>query len=116
MRLTKLSKQIVFNYIKNFCYSPIYDIVQDYITYATDLSEYQFSMDTYYIPGAYCSNGGKLYQVLKAGSGVWAGDSIANIYVGEDIRVGETNLTMNNQSADYDPTRFKLVDQSVAIF
>lgn len=105
---TKLSKQIVYNYIKNFCYSPVYSVVEVQITSA-DLptAPFQFNSSTYYTVGAYIVKNDQLYITLQNGSGPWSAASIANTFSGENFS-GEKYMA-DVENGDYDPNRFALV-------
>ena len=105
---TKLSKQIVFNYIKNFCYSPVFSVVGVQIKSA-DLptAPFQFNPATYYTVGAYIVKDDQLYITLQNGSGPWSAASIANTFSGENFS-GE-KYTADVDNGDYDPNRFALV-------
>lgn len=113
---TKLSKQTVYNYIKNFCYDPVYYITEVIIDENTDLSQLpiQFNSTVYYVAGAYCVYNNELYLVLKDGSGSWSGNSISNLYLGEDVRLNEGNLS-NVVTSEYDTSRFKKISIDSAI-
>lgn len=107
---TKLSEKVVYNYIKNFCYDPVYDITSVVIT-DTDYSEIpEFSSTTKYVVGAYIVKDDKLYISVSNNSGPWAQGSIANIYVGEDIRSGDDHYVANNETGEYNPNRFKPIE------
>lgn len=114
-----LTQDIVYNYIRNYCYNPVCDVDTELIDTDTDLSELpiQFNYNIYYVPDAYCVHGSKLYLVLTPGSGPWSGNSISNLYVGEQIRTGET-VVANIDSYDYDHSRFKeiTVDSELTLY
>lgn len=106
---TKLSKQIVYNYIKNFCYSPVYSVAEVQFAYE-ELSDapFQFNSDTYYVVGAYVVQDGELYMVIREGSGPWSASSIANTFTNE-VYSGETNVADVSQGA-YDDSRFQHIE------
>jgi len=102
---TKLSKEIVFNYIKNFCYSPIYSVVEVQITSADiPTVPFQFNSSTYYTVGAYIVKDNQLYITLDNGSGPWAAVSDSNTFTGEAY-AGERMLA-NVDNGTYDSKRF----------
>lgn len=106
---TKLSSQIVYNYIKNFCYTPSYLI--DRVSYSgTEPSQmpFQFNPDLYYTVGAYIVKYDRVYRVIAEGSGPWAMTSIANTFSGE-VHSGEKYSADNTEGA-YDPSRFEFVE------
>lgn len=107
---TKLSEQVVYNYIKNFFYDPVYDITSTVIT-ASDFSEVpEFSSTAKYVVGAYLVKDNELYISISDNSGPWAQGSIANIYLGEDIRTGDNQYVADNETGEYDSNRFKPVE------
>ena len=114
---TKLSKQIVYNYIKNFCYSPVYSVVEVQITSA-DLKTvpFQFNPSTYYTVGAYIVKDDQLYITLQNGSGPWSAASIANTFSGE-VYSGEKPLA-DVENGEYDPNRFAsiTIDDSLTVY
>lgn len=105
--VTRLSTDIVYRYIKNFCYDPVYDVVAVTITSETDLTKlpFQFSSSVDYVPGAYVVHDNVLYIAIAAGRGPWAANSISNIFTGEDVRSGEEYVA-DVETADYDSGRF----------
>jgi hypothetical protein len=105
---TKLSKQIVFNYIKNFCYSPVFSVVEVQIT-PEDISNapFQFNSSTFYTEGAYIVKDNELYVTLRSGAGPWSAASIANTFSGE-VRSGEKILA-DVDYGEYDQSRFAKV-------
>lgn len=105
--ITRLSTDIVYKYIKNYCYDPVYDVVEITITSETDLTElpFQFASEVQYVLGAYVVKDGVLYIAVAQSKGPWAGDSIANIHTGEQIYSGERHVA-NVEDGDYDPDRF----------
>ena len=108
---TKLSKQIVYNYIKNFCYDPVYDVAEVQFD-ISDLSNapFQFRSDIYYTVGAYIVVDGTLYQTISNGQGPWSAASIANTFTGEAYSNKE--YIADVITGEYDPDRFKPVDTS----
>ena len=103
--LTKLSKQVVYNCIKNFFYNPVYKVDKVQIM-STDLSGvlFQFDPTICYCLGAYVVKAGQLYLTIRAGSGPWASESIANTFTGE-VYTGEQYLA-DVETGDYDSSRF----------
>jgi len=121
---TELTERNVFEYIKNFCYDPIYTIGSILITTATDLTllPFQFNSDVYYVKGAYVIHDNVLYQAIADGSGLWSPDTISNIYTGQGhydsdvasskdtgIRSGEEYIANTRSYGPYNPDRFKLI-------
>ena len=108
---TKLSIDIVYNYIKNFCYSPVYSVAEVQIASA-DIpnAPFRFDKNTYYVVGAYVVKDSKLYITLRDGAGPWSAASIANTFAGEEY-AGKKYLA-NVVSGDYDSSRFALVELS----
>lgn len=106
---TKLSKQIVYNYIKNFCYNPPQAIAEAQFTSDTIAdAPFQFNSTIEYPVGAYVVNDGQLYEVIREGKGSWSPSSIANKYSGE-VRTGEHEYTSDSTTGPYDTSRFKLI-------
>lgn len=106
---TKLSQQIVYNYIKNFCYSPSY-IMQEVGYTDTEPSQmpFQFNEDLYYTVGAYIVKYNRVYRVIAEGKGPWRMTSIANTFSGE-VHSGEKYAADNTEGA-YDTSRFEPVE------
>ena len=106
-----LTPQIVYDYIKNYCYNPVYNVSETVIDETTDLDslDIQFDSTMYYAKDAYCIYNGNLYLVLQPGSGPWSGNSISNLYLGEEVRTGEA-IIADIASSEYDASRFKLID------
>ena len=108
---TKLSRQIVYNYIKNFCYDPLYNVAEVQFD-VEDLSNapFQFKSNLYYTVGAYVVVGDTLYLTISNGQGPWSAASIANTFTGEAYSNEE--YTADVITGEYDPDRFKPVDTS----
>jgi hypothetical protein len=114
---TKLSKEIVFNYIKNFCYSPIYSVVEVQITSAdVPTVPFQFDSSTYYTVGAYIVKDNQLYITLDNGSGPWAAVSDSNTFTGEAY-AGERMLA-NVDNGTYDSKRFApvIIEDALTVY
>lgn len=121
---THINTRVVYDYIKNFCYDPIYrtEVVVLEYDHSTipptppDLSKYpfQFSETTYYVPGACCIYNDTLYVAISEGAGPWTIGTIANRYLGDEdsLREDAENAAFlsdvkESTSGAYNATRFK---------
>ena len=122
-----IDEQSVYDYVKNFCYDPIYRTEVVVLQYdkttdpptPPDLTQYpfQFSETTYYVPGAYCVYNGVLYVAIAEGAGHWTVSSIANRYLGdgdslrEDPEYAEYLSNVEDRgTGGYNSDRFKPVE------
>lgn len=105
--VTRLSTDIVYRFVKNFYYDPVYDVVGVTITADTELATLpiQFTSDIKYTPGAYVVKDGVLYIAIAVSSGPWASDSISNVFANDNVFSGE-HFTADVETGDYDPTKF----------
>lgn len=107
-----LTSQIVYDYIKMYCYDPVYSVYNIHLDPDTVLSELpyiQFDPETYYVYGSYIIYSGQLYMAIAEGAGPWMGNSIGNTFTGENVYSGEA-FTANFNTDGYDDSRFKLID------